>query len=303
MRLRFRIAAIAVLVAVSAGVSAQEFFVAYLEGEVEYRDGSRWVECRIGDSLAAGTEVRLSDDGFLEVVRGNRTFRYAAAGTYRLAGDAAGAPSAGDTTDLGGLIRATVSRFTRSVSPPSERAISAGVRASEAAQEPSIDWVGDDSPEELIEEGVGALTDGAVEDASFLFEDAFSFAEGATRERAGFFFVYTLYLLAEYDLAFETLAEFSPDTGATYFPDFALVAAEVYHAVGELERAVDLLDTALRSHPAIDETQPLTAQAIYFLLGESVAGSDPDRAGRSYARAAEIAPTTTLGREAATRSP
>jgi hypothetical protein len=101
--------AIAVLLLVATVVSAEDFFVVYVEGSVEHQMDGRWVESVIGDTFPAGTEVRLGDDGFLEVVLGNRTIRYAQEGTYQL-GDAAG-PSASGSNDLGGLIRGTVSRF------------------------------------------------------------------------------------------------------------------------------------------------------------------------------------------------
>lgn len=280
-------------------VSAQEFFVAYVEGRVEHRLDGRWVESGIGDTFPAGTEVRLEGDGFLEVVSGNRTIRYAQEGLYRL-GDAEG-PTASESTDLGGLIRGTVSRFTRTSASPSERAISAGVRASEAAQEPTIEWAGDETPEELIAEGIAALRDEKTEDASFLFEDAYVFADGPVRDRAGFYLVYTLYLLDEHDLALETLAELSPEPTEPYYPDFAMVAGEIYLTTGDPATAAEILQRAIDNHRTIETEDPLVAQGLYYLLGRAVESTDATEAAEFFRRAAKLAPPTAVGVEAASR--
>ena len=80
------VASMAGILMVSAVVTlpAQDAFVVYLEGVVEHRDGAKRVESFIGDSIPAGTEVRVGDGGFLEVVTGDRTVRYTESGTYRI---------------------------------------------------------------------------------------------------------------------------------------------------------------------------------------------------------------------------
>ena len=148
---------------------AQEAFVVYLEGVVEYHDGTRWVDSFIGDSFPVGTEVRIGNGGFLEVVAGDRTIRYTESGTYRIRAAEASRNQETGSTDLGGLIRGTVSRFARTaaISATRRNSVAAGVRGSEAAQEPSVEWAGDDSPMELVSAGIEALNDGEIEEASF----------------------------------------------------------------------------------------------------------------------------------------
>lgn len=299
MRVKPGSLSVVLFILISTALSAQEFFAAYVEGTVEHRTDEGWAESVIGDTFSAGTEVRLGDDGFLEVISGNRTIRYRQEGTFRL-GDTA-APSDTESTDVGGLIRATVSRFARTSATRSERAISAGVRASEAAQEPTIDWAGNEPPEELIEKGIDALNNDQIEDASFLFEDAFIFADGEVRDRASFFFVYTLYLLDEVELALETMEGLSLDPMAEYYPDYAVVAGEIYLTAGKPEGAARLLQRAVDHHTTLEQTDPLTAQGIYYLLGSALEEEDPERAERYFTRAAEIAPTTVVGTEAASR--
>lgn len=278
---------------------AEDFFITYLEGDVAYKIHDTWADGAIGDSIPSGTEVRIGSDGFLEVVYGSRTMRYGEEGSYQL-GSVQASQEVG-STDLGGLIRGTVNRFTRPTKDTAERSVAAGVRASEAAQAPTIDWAGDESPEELLEEGIAALNLGEIEDASYLFEDAFLFADGPIRDRSGFFYVYSLYLLDEQDRALATLDEFTPNPSAEYFPEYAMLAGEIYLTSERRDAAITLLQRALEYHETIERRDPLSAQGIYYLLGLAVAGDNPERARRYFARAAEIAPSTAVGIEAASR--
>nr|MDA3950531.1 hypothetical protein [Spirochaeta sp.] len=84
MRGRTLVAACVLMTLCLATLPAQDAFVVYLEGVVEYRDGAGWVESFVGDAIPAGTEIRVGDGGFLEVVAGDRTVRYTKSGTYRM---------------------------------------------------------------------------------------------------------------------------------------------------------------------------------------------------------------------------
>jgi tetratricopeptide (TPR) repeat protein len=124
---------------------------------------------------------------------------------------------------------------------------------------------------------------------------------GAVRDRAGFFLVYTLYLLDENDLALETVEELSPDPSETYYPDFAMVAGEIYLTAGDAGAAGEVLQRALNHHEAVAMEDPLVAQGLYFLLGRAMESTDPASAAEYFDRAAKLAPTTAVGVEAASR--
>lgn len=277
---------------------AQDFLVVYLQGNVEYLDGSRWSQTFIGEQIPADSRIRLGERGFLEVVAGDRTLLYSEPGTYSLG--ASVVPENTGATDIGSVIRRTVSRFAGD-SAPRHRSVAAGVRAAEATQETSVEWIGDESPDELLNEGISLLDDGNTEEASFLFEDAYSLATGSERHEAGFFFVYTLYILDEWSLASEVIDDLSPESDTPYHIDYSLIAAEILLGEGRKDDAAQLLRDVLHTHGTISETQPLTAQALYFLLGQAHERTDPDAAAEYFFQAAQIAPTTLIGIDAASR--
>lgn len=294
------ISAIAILVlTVVVPAPAQDAQVVYLEGDVELFDGGRWQLVDIGDALPSQARLRLADGAYLEVVQGRSTLRFNEVGEVTLAhrGDS----GRGSTdTDVRGLLGNKIQRLTTPRENVSESATSAGVRASEAATEPEVDWAGDETPEELIEEGLALLSDGAVEDASFAFEDAYDFATGDTITEAGFFFAYSLYLLEETDFAIEILDEVDPAPDAPFYADYALLVGELYPSVGRADDAAALLTGLLSARSDLATTDPLTAQAAYFLLArayETSGDGDPEAA---YRRAAALAPGTALAEAART---
>lgn len=277
---------------------AEELFIAYMEGLVEYQQGGAWRELMIGDNLSAGSRVRLEDGAYLEVVVDRQTLRISQAGVHRLGSDAVPAAATTDTSDVRGLLSGAVRRFSQRDSQTSQQSVTAGVRASEAASDTGIDWAGDESPRELIDQGLEALADDRVDDASFMFEDAFLFAEDGERDEAGFWLVYSFYLLDERELALETLAEFAPAAEREFYPDYALVAAELLQADGAADEAARIVERALAAHPDLARRQPLAAQALHFTLGQLLINTDPPRAETAWRAAAEIAPGTQLAAEA-----
>jgi len=131
-----------------------------------------------------------------------------------------------------------------------------------------------ESPRESISAGIEALNAGDMEEASFLFEHAYSFAGGTVRNEAGFLFVYTLYLLDERNLALEVIGEVAPEPTEPYYPDYAVVAGEILLDADREGEAAELLRASVEERGDIDETQPLTAQATYFLLGRASEAQD-----------------------------
>lgn len=284
-------------------LQSQSILVSFFEGGVEYRADSGWRAVEIGDELPRGSEVRLAEDAYLEVLSGRHTVRYTDPGRYRLGGEAD--EGAATDTDVRGILRGKLSRLAGRERTPSREATTAGVRASEAATEPELDWAGDETPEELLAEGRALLEEGEFEEASFVFEEAFDFSFGKARNRAGFFFVYSLYLLDEGDFAREVLAGFSPDSSADYYADYALVAAELYLRSGENGPAAELLGELIESRPDLEFEDPLTAQLANYLFGLALTGrngpEDRREARERFSAAVEIAPSTAVAEDARAR--
>ena len=295
-RYRVRTLVLAFFLAAGAVLAAQEARIVYLEGPVDLLVDGHWAPADIGDTVPADGRVRLGEGAYLEVIHGNRTLRFDTAGEARI--DGAGPAASG--TDVRGILGTTFRRLTEPTTSPETDTVAAGVRASEAAAEPTIDWAGDESPAELIASGIAQLRDGRVEEASFDFQDAYEFATGADVDRAGYFFAYSLYMLDELDSAAEVLDSIAPAPEAAYFTEYALLAGDVLARAGQPGQAVAVLNHLLDAHPAMADRDPLTAQLALFLLGEALRTTDASAASDAYRRAAAVAPDTDVA--AAARS-
>ncbi|HKK49687.1 MAG TPA: hypothetical protein VJ932_11365 [Alkalispirochaeta sp.] len=293
----FGVLILTTLLMTPVAVTAQESLVAYVEGDVEYAVSDGWRPVDIGSSLPPGATVRIGDGGFLEVLRNRNTYRYTEAGEFTLADD--GSSQAETTeTDFRGLLRNKFTRLAGRGIEEESTATVAGVRASEAAAQPEVEWAGAEDPQELIAEGLELMNEGAVEDASFVFEEAYDFATGVTFDEAGFFFSYALYLLDENDYALDVLSEIDPTAEAPYYADYVLVAAELHLTAGNPREAEELLAGFLNARPAFAEEDPLSAQAAHYLYGRALSARSAPEAPDQFRIAADLAPGTALAEEA-----
>jgi hypothetical protein len=285
---------ILVLSFMSIVVVAQDAQVVYMEGEADLFRSGRWVSVDIGDTLPGDARLRLTDGAYVEVLQGSTMYRFDQSGEVRLE-----APPAGHAvgTDVSSILSRTVRRLTVREASPGVNIASGGVRASEAATQPEIEWAGDESPEELIQMGLADLSAGDVQSASYSFDDAYAFATGETVDRAGFYLAYSLYLLGDTAEAQSVLSETDPPVSSDYFRDYALLVGELF-AASDPPRAASVLRTALRTHADLEQRDPMTAQALLFLLGTAEQESDPERSASNLRRAIRLAPGTALATQA-----
>ena len=283
-----------VLSLMSILVVAQDAQVVYMEGEADLFRSGRWVSVDIGDALPGDARLRLTDGSYLEVLQGSTMYRFDQAGEVRLE-----APPSGHTagTDVSSILGRTVRRLTVREASPGVNIASGGVRASEAATQPEIEWAGDESPEELIQMGLADLSAGELQSASYSFDDASVFATGDTIDRAGFYLAYSLYLLGDTAEARSVLEETDPPVSSDYYRDYALLMGELF-GTSDPPRAASVLRTALRTHSDLEQRDPLSAQALLFLLGSAEQASDPERSALNLRRAIRLAPGTALATQA-----
>ena len=65
-------------------VSAETFFVEYLDGIVDADEGDSWFEVFIGDELSEEAVVKLSGGAFVEIAYGSTALKFSKPGTYKL---------------------------------------------------------------------------------------------------------------------------------------------------------------------------------------------------------------------------
>lgn len=230
-------------------LAAQMVSVDYVEGDVFVGDsGSGGGDLLfIGDTVGAGQYIEVAAGGYAELSSGGQTLRLAREGVFSVAELFTGAASvASRQSAVMSSITNRLRRLTTDDDDQARESTVAGVRASEAAAEPEVEWAGDEDVGELIAEGVELLAEGLYEDAWYVFGDAWDFAFGDDEDIAGFYYGYASWLVGESADARDTFEFIDPAPESEIYGDYLAAYAQVLIDDGEPNAAVDLLAPATR---------------------------------------------------------
>lgn len=230
---------LAILAFLAVGAFAQDFTVDYVDGYLEVRDGA-WYELYIGDPVSANDTVRLGDNSYAEISDGMVTIKLTRPGTYRIADLSSSARRTGGS-GVGSLILTRVGRLTGNEEQQQQTAVG-GVRASEAVNQNQPTWAGGESVDELIKEGLGLLNAGEVQDAYWVFQEAYDYAlDDDEYAKSAFYYGYGAALVGETSEAFELLEDVGPDPDTDYFADHVIVLGQLLVETFAFEDALDYL--------------------------------------------------------------
>ncbi|TVR61923.1 MAG: hypothetical protein EA426_02510 [Spirochaetaceae bacterium] len=238
-----------------------DYSAVYIAGTVEYESAGRWRALRIGDTMPAGARIRLTEGSAAEIVGAGSTLRLSRAGVYELAELAASTQrtrAINIDTMIGSRVRRLSTADTDRSTPTA-----GGVRASEAVAGPETIWVGGESPEDLIEEGIELIELGWIDDAFFVFEEAFDYATGPTRDKAQFLLGYTAAMLDDVFHAIDLLSSPGPDRSTEYFDEHSILLARLHVETFALADAESVLTRYIAASPS--DTDAL--QTAQLLLG------------------------------------
>jgi len=272
----------ALLLVAAAAVMAQVTAV-YLEGTVEVLESNRWYDVFIGDSLNDTDTIRLGNGAYCELDDGTHTVRLTRSGSYDIGSLFA---SAGRTerAGLAGLVLNRVGRLT-GTQEEDEQTSAGGARA-DAQEGPGIDWAGDETTDELVQQGVEALSQGDYDAALRKFEDALDAAfDDSEIAQSSFYLGYASYLLNNPVRALELLEEYQPDPDSDYFASHVLVLGQILLESFAFEDAIGYLEELVESTGGdFDESDVQSAQ---LMIGMAYRGLGMDAQARRYLRAAQ----------------
>lgn len=290
-RTLFALALLLFLVGITA---AQDVLVEYVEGTVELRGLRGWSELYIGDTLPIDATVRLRDGGLLELRSGERTYLISRGGTY-------GLPSIIDTGErnsaagIGAVARRGLRRLVTEEDRRPTTAV-AGVRADEAVDRSEVTWAGGESVSELIEEGLTLLGEDAVEDAYYVFYDAWEYAGTEDLPRTQFYLGYSAYLIGSRAEALGYLQSPPPDPDTPFYDDHLLTLTQILVESFDYAGAKELLNGYLSG--ASPEGADL--QSAYLLGGLAYEGEgEVDEARDFFEQARQVDPESEFGQLAA----
>lgn len=282
---------------VSVGLVAQEIVVGYVDGVLEVRDENSWVDLFIGDGLDPSDQIRLNTGSYAELTTGETTVKLSRGGSYEVS-DLIEGTGRTESAGIAGLVLNRIGRLTGREDEQREQTAAGGARASEAVSQQGPTWAGGESVDELIEEGVGLLNEGAYEDAYYVFQEAYDYAITDTEyAKAVFYYGYASTLVGKSAQAFDLLEEIEPDSQTDFFASHVLALGQLLVESFAYEEAIDylgLLDDA-------DGQAPEDVQSAQLLMGIAYDGLGMADESRAYLRRARRTVPGTPAADAADR--
>jgi tetratricopeptide (TPR) repeat protein len=266
-RARHFLSAVVLLFVSVLCLSSQEFEVLFLDGLLEAREGESWIEVQTGDLLDRESNLRLEEQGIVELSDGLISITIGTGGTFSLADLVQKVSRRSSSSNLGRFLDHALAE---AAGKPKIHTASGvlGARGNEA-EAPEIGWI--DESAEKLREGEGLLLKGSYEQALRFFEEAEAGALDEEAQHFAFYVGYTLALLGKTGPALKKLTQIKPDVTAPYYEDWVLVQGQLYYESLEYQRALEISQDYLRAMPAGDHRQAVSFIAALCLreLGDS----------------------------------
>jgi hypothetical protein len=237
-------------------LAAEDLLVEYVQGTLEIREGSSWIELYIGDTVPETSMIRLSDDGFAELSTRTVTLTLSNDGTY----DTRSLLRSGRklaSWGIGGVVNSKLSELVNPTQQENE-VTPGGSRAEVMTQ---------DRPEmydpftDSMKEGKRLLERNLFEEAISMFQEAADSAVfGDEIFEARFYEAYAHYLKGDNAPALNILEDVQPDSNAGFFTEYVLLKGRLLIENLAFADALDLFSEYLK-HPDMGET----TQVVYFL--------------------------------------
>lgn len=258
-------------------IMGQEFSVDYVDGYLDVQEGRQWYELYIGDAVDATDTVRLGADSYAELSDGVTTIKLTRAGTYRL-GDLSTSARRTQSSGIGGMVLGRVGRLTGQATQQ-QQTTQGGVRASEAVNQNQPTWAGGESVDDLIKSGLGLLNDGELQDAYWVFQEAYDYAlDDDEYAMSLFYYGYGSALIGNTSDAFDLLEEVGPDPDTDYYEDHVIVLGQLLLESFAYEDALDYL-ALLTEDPGAEEG---AKQSALLLAGLAYDGMGNVTLARRY---------------------
>lgn len=272
---------------------AEDFFVAYAEGEVTVREGNSWREVHIGDTLTEEDTIRLGKASVAELSSSRDLITLTREGTYpleKMVKEADQRKKVGFGALLTGKLE-TVLKGTKH----KEQSVVGGVRGSEAVENEDMSWMTSDTTA-LIETGKEELAQGDVDAALSLFQEAYDYAlDDQEMGMAAFYLAGCYDIKGEKEKALSLLEDVPIQPEYELYTDFHVLKGKLLIETFAYAEAEKLL-AGFQFSRADEES----SQLLYLLLGLSCLGQEKNSPARNYfTKARNIDPGSDTGKTAA----
>ena len=283
--------ALVLLAATSIAAVSQVAQVDYLEGVAHIEVGGSWSELAIGDRLPPEATIRLSEQGFLELVQGALRVSITQDGLYKLS-DVIGKSRQVAAWDLKNSVSGKLKGAVAGPRIGGDTAM--GVRGSAAGSAGDIQWLEADETEEIVSRGRELLGRGRYAEALEVFEEGYQNAGAQDRE------VFLYYIALGHSeqgrtgRALAALRGVQPDPGSQVFADLVLLQGRLLVESLAFQDALELFDRQLARQPSAPLAQAMLIMSAYCHRGLG----DAPKVRQTLTRARDLDWGSELGREA-----
>lgn len=243
----------------SSSIYADTLTVDYIEGIVELKEESEWVELFPDDQIPSTSVIKLEESSFIELTNNDARFSLIQPGLYhmeKIIQESGKINSFGIDTILTQKMSAIMSDNDSNVDGES----SMGVRGD--AVEMEMEWMDDDILNDFLETGKAKIKEKKYEDAVYIFKEALNWAD---EEQEVLFFYYIAFAyneLGNYGIASSYIKNVHFEMDVPVYQDYIVLLGKLFICSFAYNEALNVFKNYLTHYenPAL-----YTAQVVYYL--------------------------------------
>ena len=270
-------------------LQAQDFMVDYVDGIVDLRDGTSWLEVFAGDTLTGNSTLRLSEGSIVELSTPQRTVTLSKGGTYNL-GNLRSDPVT--SVGLGSMITGRLRDMVTSDRKTQSAVM--GVRASEAVQKEELSWMSSES-EEFIQSGKEKLKSldlpAALEDFEIAYDFAVDYDEEREANAAAFYLAFVYNMLDQNGQSLSYLQQVEAEPEADFYEEFIILKGSLLVESLNYDSALSLFASYQAEYSSVQTRQTVKILEAMALLGRD----ERSKAKTSFQEAYQIDPNSETG--------
>lgn len=275
--------------AMAVNISAEEFTLDYLEGEMEINQDGSWVEAMIGDTISGNTQLKLDEESIAEFSSDNSRLTISNSGVYSLE-DILNKKKRVSSLGFGTVVQNTY-RYVAGKQKSTSSAVM-GVRGAKADNSNDIAWM--DEEDEQLSQGKDLIKEKKFKDAVSVLNEGFKNADPDTEQEYLYYLGYSYAMLGENAKALKYFSGVKADGTEDYFGDYVLVKGQLLMDSLSYEKALVLFNRYISAYPDGANTQ-----VSYFMAG--ICLNELGKKGKardSFKQAQRIDPKSEVGKAA-----
>jgi tetratricopeptide (TPR) repeat protein len=244
-----------VLLLLCSFLYADDYLLEFLDGTIEYNDGSGWQEIFIGEYIPESTEIKIYGDTYAEITSGDIRITISMEGIYSINNlfESSESVSAWDFTSLIGNKVAKLTGLTEDELGTAQM----GVRGN-LLYVSEVEWMDDE--ETALNNAKELISEQDYITALEILLDALPYSTGYVLDEMYFFTGYLYNELNNHPLALKHLDNVAYNKHALYFPELVLLKSSLLIKSLDFDEALNLLNMYMDNYP--DGTK---IQSVHYL--------------------------------------